>query len=209
MFSFLWKKNLGGFGSFSLQTTMQIVSVGTNKGSLLIFHRALIYEESSVAVCSLAIIAVIIGYCNYLIFQTWHIETTTLKKNLNETNRQSCYFRKSNGKKKSQLSFRNKGDSSSCIPCKLAYCFYCLCPQNIVHIIKKMDINHKSKMSVYRHEHKKKNPVWDKLRPPLSSSQWSSDQISNLQVLPVLSCEVCLLLKYSSSICSTWRGPTT
>lgn len=52
-----------------------IVSVVTNKGSLLIFYQALIYEESSVAVCSLAIIAAIIGYCNYLIFQTCFLQS--------------------------------------------------------------------------------------------------------------------------------------
>lgn len=46
-------------------------------------------------------------------------------------------FQEIKWKKNSQLSFGNKGDSSSCIPCKPPYCFYCLCPQNIMHIIKK------------------------------------------------------------------------
>lgn len=51
--------------------------------------------------------------------------------------------------------------------------FYCLCSQNMVHIIKikQQHINYKSKKNVSRLECKRKKPVLDKLWPLLSSSQ--------------------------------------
>lgn len=57
------------------------------------------------------------------------------------------------------------------------------------------------------YEHKKKD--LESASIPFLSPQGSNDQISSLQMLLLLSCEVCLHLKYSSSICSTRRGPTT
>lgn len=107
-----------------------------------LFHRALIYEESSVAVCSLAIIAVIIGYCNYLVLQTCFLQSRlppNIEKKSKWNKSSVMLFQEIKWKKKkSQLSFGNKGDSSSCIPCRPPYCFYCLCPQNIVHTARRV-----------------------------------------------------------------------
>lgn len=67
-------------------------------------------------------------------------------------------------KKKSQLSLGNKGETAACVyRVKTTRMFLAFVPSNIVRIIKKMDIKHKSEKNVYRHEQKKKSPGGDEL----------------------------------------------